>query len=437
LIDGLRPDQATCVVIPSMMRNRKALDKLFARLEVNYIGNRSEQIFFVLLLDFTDAPAEIMPEDGALLDEVKKRTEALNAKYPSRIPTFYTLYRKRIWNQNEAVFMGWERKRGKLREFNWLIRGTKPTSYVTDGPLSLPHIKYVITLDEDTELPREGAHKLIGCIDHVLNRPVLTKDGTKVVRGYGIIQPRASTRMNSADRTFFSRLFSSAVGVDSYSGPAADMYQDLFGAGIFYGKGIYDIDAVESTMDDTIPENRVLSHDLLEGIYARTGFASHIQVFEGFPPRYSEFSLRHRRWIRGDWQIISWLFGRGKGFSFIDRWKIADNLRRSLLPVAVALTLVLVAFFSPRSIAASSLFVLAVFCFSGIIGTLYASVLRLRWKLIWIVLSQAASQVWHELERAVIRSALVLYEALMNVREITLTFFRMLVSHKRMLQWKN
>ncbi len=431
---GVRPEQATCVVVPSMMRNVASLDMLISRFEVNYLANRGEHIFFVLLLDFADAPAEIMPEDSMLLEAVQKRIQTLNEKYPSPTPIFYALHRKRIWNQSERTFMGWERKRGKLREFNWLIRGTKPTSYVTNGPLPPSHIKYVITLDEDTELLREGAQGLIGCIDHVLNRPVMTADG-KIARGFGIIQPRMATRMTTANRTLFSQLFSGAAGIDSYSGPVADLYQDLFGTGIFYGKGIYDIDAVEATMGDSIPENTVLSHDLLEGIYARVGFASHIQIFEGFPSRFSEYSLRYRRWVRGDWQIMSWLFGKRKHFSFIDRWKIVDNLRQSVRPIIAVALIVLTAFFSPKAVVAVSLFILATFSFSFIVGTVYGTILRLRWGTFGRVLANALWSLAREVGRTVIRSVLLLHEAIAVLQEVITTFFRIFISRRNLLRW--
>ncbi len=434
LASGLRPEQATCVVVPSMMRSRASLDTLFARFETNYIGNRGEHIFFILLLDFSDASREIMPDDGVLLEEVRQRIKALNAKYPAAVPVFHALYRKRIWNQHEGVFMGWERKRGKLREFNQLIRGATTTSYVMEDALPLPHIKYVITLDEDTELPREGAQRLIGCIDHVLNRPLLSEKSVR--RGYGIIQPRTSVRMSVAQQTFFSRLFSTAKGIDSYAGPTADLYQDLFGAGIFYGKGIYDVDVVEATMDDVIPENTVLSHDLLEGLYARVGFASHIQVFEGFPARFNEYSLRQRRWIRGDWQIISWLWNKKAPFAFIDRWKIFDNVRRSFQPLAAVLLLLVTVWYVPQAIAAVSIFILATFALGSIVGSLYTLVLRIRAGIAAAILVRFLQSITAEIIRMVVRGTLLLYEALALAQEIVLTLFRMLISHRHLLQWR-
>ncbi len=435
LATGLTPEQATCVVVPSMMRNVAALDVLFSRFESNFVGNQSTNIFFILLLDFPDAPQEIMPDDGKLLEEVRRRIQALNEKYPTKIPTFYALCRKRMWNQREGVFMGWERKRGKLREFNKLIRGATNTSYVNTEVLSLPRITYAITLDEDTELPREGAHRLIGCIDHVLNRPQLTTN-RMVTRGYGIIQPRASMRMHVANQTFFSRLFSTASGIDSYAGPSADLYQDLFGAGIFYGKGIYDIDVVETTMDDAIPENTVLSHDLLEGLYTRVGFASHIQVFEGFPARFSEYSLRQRRWIRGDWQIISWLWNRSVHFSFIDRWKIFDNLRRSVQPIVAVGLLLLTAFYMPHAVVAVSVAIIATFFLGSSIGIIYSLVPRMRLGIIKSILAQLFRGLLSEVVRTVVRGTLLFYEALALLQEIVLTIFRMCISHRHLLQWR-
>ena len=257
LSSGVSLRQSTFVVIPSMFRDDKSADELLRRLEVNYLGNADENIYFALLMDFKDSKMEISPADQLLVDKINLGIEQLNEKYPSPIKRFYLFHRRRVWNPHENAFIGWERKRGKLREFNLLLRDKRPTSYIEKWPADLPVIKYVLTIDEDTRLPKDSAIKLIGCIDHPLNRPVIDTVSGRVTGGYGIIQPRMTSKFRSARATVFSRLFSSSIGIDSYTGPGADVYQDLFDNSIFFGKGIYDVDAMEATIGDRIPENQV------------------------------------------------------------------------------------------------------------------------------------------------------------------------------------
>ncbi|KKU77290.1 MAG: Glycosyltransferase 36, partial [Parcubacteria group bacterium GW2011_GWA2_47_7] len=347
LKEGVGKGRRTVVVMPSMFRDAVSAEKLLQRMETNFVANNDPDIFYAVLMDFRDAIKQRMPDDEKQVNEIALGVANLNERYPSPTPRFLLFYRERKWSAAENVFMGWERKRGKLREFNQLLRG-KETSYIGDvkeAVAPLRSVRYVITLDEDTELVRDGARVLIGTIDHPLNRPVEDKARNIVTQGYGIIQPRAALRFVDGSASTFSHLFGSFPGIDTYSSLISDLHQDLFGDAIFHGKGIYDVDVVESTMSGRIPNDTVLSHDLLEGLYARVGIASGAHIFEGFPSNYREHAKRLHRWIRGDWQIIGWIFRpRGAIFSPIARFRIFDNLRRSTLPIAALLAIVFSAF---------------------------------------------------------------------------------------------
>jgi cellobiose phosphorylase len=436
----------TFVAVPSMLRSEQSIRELAQKLEVKFSGNNEKNIFFALLLDLKEASKETLETDGALLDCMNAEIDRLNALYGKGSKKFFGLVRKRIWNEKEGVFMGWERKRGKLREFNELLRGKKNTSYINgEKVLSIGRIRYVITLDEDTELPHDTARKLIGAIMHPLNAPVID-DSNRIVRGYGIIQPRIAVHLNTAYRSLFSRLYSSSSGsgIDSYSVLVSNIYQDLFGSALFFGKGIYDIDAIERSMFGKIPENAVLSHDLLEGIYARTGFAGDIVLFDGFPNFYHESIIRLERWIRGDWQIIGWIsswFGQSKygvpreSFALIDKFKIFDNLRRSLVPVMCVFALVLgsATNLSFIKISALILIVLAsphIFPFVISLIFLYSVPLRLYPSKIVKGLSLI---VMH----AILKVFFLLQHACISVRAIFITLIRLYFTRKKLLQWNN
>jgi len=433
----------TFVAVPSILRSEQSIRELAQKLEVKFLGNNEKNIFFALLFDFKDASEETLETDAALLDCMNAEICRLNTLYGEGAKRFFGLARKRIWNGEEGIFMGWERKRGKLREFNELLRG-KSTSYMNgEEVLSLGRVRYVITLDEDTELPHDAARKLIGTIMHPLNAPVLDSSN-RVVRGYGIIQPRIAVHIDTALRSLFSRLYSSGSGIDSYSVSVSNFYQDLFGSALFFGKGIYDIDTIERSMSGKIPDNAVLSHDLLEGIYAHTGFASDIVLFDGFPNFYHEFIIRLERWIRGDWQIIGWLssrFGQAKygvpreSFAFIDKFKIIDNLRRSLVPVmcVFALVLGLAANLDIAKISALILIVLAsphIFPFVVSLIFLYSVPPRLR-------LPKAVKGLFLIVIHTVLKVFFLLQNACVSMRAIIVTFVRIYFTRKKLLQWNN
>ena len=330
LKDGIPEEFRTMVIIPTLLTSEARVRELVEQMEVFYLANREERLHFALIGDFKDGDREHETDDEGIIQVAIQEVRRLNDKYGDDI--FFYFHRYRQFNPSQKQWMGWERKRGALVEFNRLLRGDSATSYyIKEGNLSiLPRIKYVITLDADTQLPRDAAKKLIGTIGHPLNRPILNDDATLVVEGYGIIQPRIGVSIESATRSFFALNFSGQVGIDPYTTAVSDVYQDLFGEGIFTGKGIYDVDIFNDILGEAIPENSILSHDLLEGCYVRVGLATDIELIDGYPSHYIAYSMRQHRWTRGDWQLIPWL-GSKNPLSSLSKWKMIDNLRRSLV----------------------------------------------------------------------------------------------------------
>ncbi len=439
---GAGPRRRTIVVVPSFVRDPAATRSLLSQLEATYVANQDPDIFFAALLDHADAPAETMPEDQARLAEVKAGIARLNARYPSEIPRFSVFCRKRLWNPGEGVFMGWERKRGKLREFNLLLRG-RPTSFEGDAAEAAARygkVRYVLTIDEDTELTRDSALALIGTIDHPLNRPVIDPERRVVTAGYGIVVPRSAIRFKAGAASLFSRIFGSHPGLEAYSTSVSDLYQDLFGDALFQGKGIYDIDAVETTMEGRIPDNTVLSHDLLEGLYARAGTAANAFIFEGFPSSYVSYMSRSHRWMRGDWQIISWAFTRrGSVFSAIDRWRIIDNLRRSLLPEALFVAVMSALFTTVSSVYWSILALSALG--AGLILPVIVRAIELmaepdrRFTLGYRV-ETSLFDLFSACAKTVLLGVFSLQGAFMAVDAIAKSAWRLLVSKRKLLQWR-
>lgn len=348
---GISESNRTIVVIPSILADENCVSELLGKLEVHYLANQDEYICFALLTDFADAPRENMSNDEELLNMARAGIADLNARYPGhdRLSRFHLFHRRRQWNPSEGRWIGWERKRGKLRELNRLIRGARDTSFVviTTEPAMLSEIRYVITLDYDTQLPHATAGRLIGTISHPLNRPFFDGEVGRVTRGYGILQPRISISLVSASRSLFARIFSGNTGVDPYTTAVSDVYQDLFGEGSYTGKGIYDVDAFEAALNGRVPDNSLLSHDLFEGIYARAALVTDIELFDDYPERYDTYARRQHRWARGDWQIAPWCIRHAltedarplNSLPLISHWKIVDNLRRSLVAPAVMLWL--------------------------------------------------------------------------------------------------
>ena len=345
LRDGVSSEFRTIVVMPTLLTSSAAIDELIERLEIHYLASPDGDIRFALLSDWTNSLTESAAGDEELLGAAIEGIDRLNGRYgpASDGPRFLLLHRRRVWNESQGKWIGWERKRGKLHELNRLLRGATDTTFLAVGgrlPLVPPGVRYVITLDTDTRLPIGAAKRLIGKMAHPLNRPKLDPVCRRVVEGYGVLQPRVTPSLPTArDGSLYQRVFSSPTGIDPYAAAVSDVYQDLFQEGSYSGKGIYEVDGFEAALEGRIADNSVLSHDLLESIFARAGLVSDVEVFEDFPSRYDVAASRQHRWARGDWQLLPWIIGRGPvsggGLGRADipplgRWKLADNLRRTL-----------------------------------------------------------------------------------------------------------
>jgi len=344
--DGVPTELRTLVVVPVLLSSAEVIDELIARLEVHRLANPDPELHFALLSDWTDARTETMPDDEALLLRASAGIATLNARHAhdDGVERFQLFHRGRRWNESERKWMGWERKRGKLHELNRLLRGATDTSFVAIAghpPRPPEGVRYVITLDADTRLPVDAARALIGTLAHPLNRARFDPVSGRVVDGYGILQPRVTpTLPGDREGSLFQWITAGPCGIDPYVSAVSDVYQDLFGEGSYTGKGIYDVDAFEAALAGRVPENALLSHDLFEGVFARAGLATQISFFEAFPTHYQDAALRQHRWARGDWQLLPWIFGaRRGGVPFLGRWKMADNLRRTLSAPLMVLTL--------------------------------------------------------------------------------------------------
>ncbi|MBA2292740.1 MAG: hypothetical protein H0W15_09845 [Gemmatimonadales bacterium] len=339
LATGIPPELRTLVVIPTLLTSLDEIEETVERLEVHYLANPDGNVHFALLSDWTDAPTERVPGDEALLAAAQHGIARLNARHGA--VRFHLLHRRRTWNGSEGTWMGWERKRGKLHELNRLLRGASDTTFIAvDGsPVGAPQgVKYVITLDSDTRIPIGAVAGLVGTMAHPLNRPLFNDASRRVVDGYAILQPRVTPPLPGRAGSLYQQIMSGSSGIDPYASAISDVYQDIFGEGSFTGKGIYDLDAFEAALSGRVPENRLLSHDLYEGIFARAGLVTDIELFEYAPASYTVAAARQHRWVRGDWQLLPWLFARG--LPLVARWKILDNLRRSLSAPTAFLTIV-------------------------------------------------------------------------------------------------
>ena len=446
LKEGIPEEFATFVVMPSMLVRPRSAEVLCERLETHYLANPGTNVRFALLTDFADAPQEEMPEDRALLDDALERVRALNQRYAADGPElFYLFHRRRLWNPAESCWMGWERKRGKLSEFNRLLRGDHGTTYMVSSsdPAAVPRTRFVITLDADTQMPRDTVRRLVGTMAHPLNQPRFDAGSGRVVEGYGVLQPRVSFHLTAATHSHFAALLAASGGIDPYSSAASDSYMDLFGLGSFIGKGIYDVDAFEAATGETFPENHILSHDLIEGNYARCGLLSDTELFDDFPARYHAYARREHRWVRGDWQLIPWLGRRVPApqgtqpnpLPALERWKLFDNLRRSLVPPALVVMLVLgwaVLPGSPWLWTTIALGVLALpllkWFISAVVG--YARTLSLA------SLSSWRNSVPNMAGQTLLAVVFLADQARLMCDAVVRTLARLLVTRRRLLEWE-
>ncbi|HUG11960.1 MAG TPA: glucoamylase family protein, partial [Opitutaceae bacterium] len=445
---GITPDCRTVVVMPAMLSSAEGVDRLVESLEIHFLSNGDPLLHFALLTDFTDSATETTPGDDALLARARAGVEALNAKYPpQQHDRFFLFHRPRRWNADEGVWMGYERKRGKLADFDAVLRGASQSSFSTivGETAVLQMVKYVITLDTDTLLPREAAGKLVGTMAHPLNRPVFDPVKGIVVKGYGILQPRVGVSLHGAGRSRFVQLFATDAGIDPYTRAVSDVYQDVFGEGSFIGKGIYEVDAFARSMSGRFPENTILSHDLLEACHARSGLVSDIEVIEAYPFRYSVDIGRRHRWMRGDWQIARWLRSRVPGvgatkivnpLSTLSQWKIFDNLRRSAVPVAMTLLLLAAWLLDTPVVGAAVLLVLATIAMPGLLPVAVGTVRKPEDLPLSMHLRAQAGAFGRLVMQCFLSLAFLPYEAFVSIDAIGKTWVRLLFTRKKLLEWQ-
>ena len=340
---GIPSEHATLVAVPTLLLKEKQVRELVADLEVRYLANRDPHLHFALLTDLPDSVSKPHFNDFHPLVALAIRLiEELNAKYdPSANGTFLLLHRHRVFNRRQGVWMGWERKRGKLLDLNRLLTGQCDAFPVKAGKSEiLQTVRYILTLDSDTQLPRGAAARLIGVMAHPLHQPVVDPRLRIVTEGYGILQPRIGVAVQSASRSRLAAIYSGQTGFDCYTRAVSDAYQDLFDEGIFTGKGLYEVATLHAVLDHRFPRDVLLSHDLIEGAYARAGLVTDVELIDDYPSHYSAYSRRKHRWVRGDWQIAPWIRSRipdetgrrvPNPISIVSRWKVFDNLRRSLV----------------------------------------------------------------------------------------------------------
>ncbi|MEO8064033.1 MAG: glucoamylase family protein [Pseudomonadota bacterium] len=452
LREGVTEDLRTLIAVPVLLSSRAAVEEYLHRLEIHYLASADEQLHFALLSDWVDSDTEYLANDEALLDIAILGIARLNRRYGPAAggERFLLLHRKRLWSETEQRWMGWERKRGKLQELNRLLRGATDTTFITSSGRSpwVPQgVRYVLTLDADTRLLRETPRRLIGKMAHPLNRAYFDKQLGRVVEGYAILQPRVAFSLPvSSEATLFQRVFSGAAGVDPYAAAVSDVYQDLLGEGSFAGKGIYDVDAFEAALADRVPDGTLLSHDLFEGIFARAGLASDVEVMEEFPPRYDVASLRQHRWVRGDWQLLPWILGRrdagaaahGRGqgrLPLIGLWKMLDNLRRSLsAPASVAA--LLVGWTLPLNAAMHwCAFVLIALSLPTLMPIIAALLPRRATVTLLSHLRALAVDLGLAVAQTMLLIAMLAYQTWLMTDAIVRTMWRLAVSKRQMLEW--
>jgi cyclic beta-1,2-glucan synthetase len=445
---GIAPESQTMVVVPTMLTSSGAVARLIESLEIHYLANRDKHLYFALLSDFQDAPEESQPEDKPLLRLAQAGVEVLNAKYKSDRPSiFFLFHRPRRWNKAEGLWMGYERKRGKLTEFNALLRGgpRECFSQIVGDTSILPSIEFVITLDTDTQLPRDAARQLAGTLAHPLNRPRFDAVKGVVTEGYGILQPRVGVSLPSAGRSWFVKLFAGEVGIDPYTRAVSDVYQDVFQEGSFIGKGIYDVDAFQQAVAGRFPENTVLSHDLIESCHARSALVSDVEFYEEYPSRYNTDVNRRHRWIRGDWQIAQWLLPRVPGpdarrianpLSGLSQWKILDNLRRSLVPAALLLLLLGNWMLLPDLGAIGPLLVLLIITLPAWLSWAVELFRKPREVSLGLHLRGLVGSSGRQFGQALLSFVFLPYDAFISLDAIGRTLVRLLFTRKRLLEWQ-
>ena len=441
--EGIPEEARTFVVMPVIVSSKEQGLQYMDRLQKHYLANRQQNLFFALVLDFEDSPDQFMPGDEVIENALAARIKELNELYPSEHQRFSLFLRCRQWNKAENCYMGWERKRGKLEEFNKLLNGiekenTSFSAIYCDEKL-LTTFRYVITLDADTNLLHDNASKLVGLIDHPLNKPILDLAGQKIKEGYVIIQPSVRNHIVDRNGSRFTKIFGGESGLAHYGSVISDIYQDIWGEGIYVGKGIYDIKAFQKVLQNKVPENRILSHDLFESCYARTAFSSTAKIMDNFPGSVLSFAQREHRWLRGDWQLLPWLFMRktedGRSLRTLSKWKVFDNLRRSLVPLSKTLFVLLNLAWVPKAyylwlplVFFNDIFMLVLLVFTVLVQKL------VRPKLV-LVYKGFFNEIITMLKRAFLEFTITPYRAYVASDAIVRTLYRIFISKKNLLRW--
>ena len=461
--NGIDEDNTTMVVIPTIVKSKEKVVEMFKNLEVYYLANKSPNLYFTLLGDCSESNMQEEKFDIEVIQEGLEQVERLNKKYQNQdFPIFNFIYRKREWNEKEGSYLGWERKRGMLNQLNqYILQGKNPfrintiqnqienqdieknrdNEYQNTGNEiirgKLKNIKYIITLDADTDLVLNTASELVGAMAHILNRPEIDEQKNIVIDGYGIIQPRVGINLDISYKTLFTKIFAGAGGIDSYTNAISDIYQDNFKEGIFTGKGIYDLKVFSKVMENAIPENTVLSHDLLEGSYLRCGLVSDIMLMDGYPTKYMSFMNRLSRWIRGDWQITKWL-SKKSPLNMLSKYKIFDNLRRSLFEISIIFALIYINIIG-------KIFDIDVFAFNFII--ILISIIPFILELINYLFGKREGEEKQKtftpkisglkgiFARTIITLGCLPYKAYTSLKAIVKTMYRVKVTHKNLLEW--
>jgi cyclic beta-1,2-glucan synthetase len=449
--DGIPPSQRTLVVVPALLSSERELKALTRRLEEHFLANRDEALRFALLTDFADAAQETLPTDARILEEAEQEIQRLNQRYPAADGDRFALFhRRRRWNPREGVWMGWERKRGKLMDLgDLLLTGSRPFDWIFgdwrawlkgDGKANF---KYVITLDADTRLPLGTAHKLVGAMSHPLNRARVNDRGV-ITAGYAVLQPRVGIDFKSANQSVYARLFAQQPGIDPYSSAASDTYQDLFGEGSFTGKGIYDLEAFHFAVQDAFPDNAILSHDLIEGCHSRVGLLNDVELIDGYPARYDADLRRLHRWVRGDWQILPWLLPwvptrqgyRPNPLSALSRWKVLDNLRRSLVAPVLLLVVIGGWFLYPEFAALFSILAFTVYALPLVFELLSLVTDGLQVGPSIVIRRDRSQSVKRTFLRACVLLATLPHRAWTMVDAVARTLYRIGISRRKLLEWE-
>jgi hypothetical protein len=439
--DGIPADCRTFVVIPTLLISRAEARSLLERLEIHYLANRDPNLLFGLLTDFPDSATPA--GDSAVLEDCIAGIRSLNRRHGNdgRGP-FYLFHRPLRWNESERVWMGYERKRGKLNDFNALLLGEGDAFTVKEGDLSaIRGVRYVLTLDSDTQLPRDAARGLVGAIAHPLNRPSVDPKTETVRKGYALLQPRVGISMESSTRSRLARIYSGQTGFDPYTTAVSDVYQDLHGQASFTGKGIYDVAIFHRVAGSRFPENTLLSHDLIEGEHARVGLVTDLEVIDDFPTTYESYCKRKHRWVRGDWQILQWIFPRTPGgmknpLGLLSRWKIFDNLRRSLLELSL-----LVFLLAGWMAVPGGAFRITVTALALLVAPAYAdalvSLLRFPPAKFWAAyVRELAFRLSRAHLDAFLNVVFLVHQGVLMADAVIRTLVRRFITHRRLLQWQ-